>query len=151
MQIAWRPQMAVDHGLIDRDHWTLLQIISEFSSIEGELPGAQVLAEILQKLDRYTQVHFEREQWLQKTIRYPFAEAHEHEHRDLIRRLDAMRAKFKPEASREEIVAIHREVSALLNSWLLDHILQSDLRMRPFAAAIRKGTTGFADLASAAG
>lgn len=112
MQIAWRPQMAVDHGMIDKDHWTLLQIISEFTDIKGDLPGADVLGGILLKLDHYAKVHFEREQWLQQKIGYPYADAHEHEHRDLTKRLDVMREKFKADGTQGEIAVMRRRNSA---------------------------------------
>ena len=149
MSISWRPQMAVDHGMIDDDHRIIIAISNEFIAIDGALPTAAELLAILRKLKRYTLSHLDREQKLQKEIRYPYADAHEYQHKDLIKRLDNMKMKFKKEQTQEELAANYRSVAELLRTWFIDHIIHSDLRMRPFAAVMRRLETGIVDLSRA--
>jgi len=149
MHISWREQMAVDHGMIDDDHRQIIAITNEFIDLEGTPFRAADLQRILAKLDRYTKTHLQREQQLQKKIFYPFAEAHEYQHRDLIKRLDAMRAKVKPELADNQLAIVFDDLAQLLRHWFIDHIIHSDLRMRPYAAILRQLSAGAADLAAA--
>lgn len=37
----------------------------------------------------------------------------------------------------KSIARISRETAVFLNSWLIDHIIKSDLRMKPYVAAMK--------------
>jgi len=150
MHIAWRPQMSVDCGVIDDDHRQIIAITNEFLDIEEKSPSAQECVRILVKLDHYTKVHFKREISLQRAIGYPYSDSHVYQHRDLLKRLDALRARFDVKAVPEKVIEIHRAVAEILRSWFIDHIIQSDLNMRPHAAALRKRAAGLDTLSRVA-
>ena len=140
MLIVWREQMSVDGGLIDEDHRSLIGIINDFAAAEASVAGIPALADILSKLDHYTKTHFEREEGLQRAVDYPFRDAHRHAHKDLIRQLSDLRARLKAEfASKkpEEIQAIHAGMADFLHHWLIDHIIETDLRMKPYTKDMR--------------
>ncbi len=140
MLIVWRDQMSVDGGLIDRDHRTLITIINEFAATPATPAAIPDLERILAKLDRYTQIHFEREEQLQRAIIYPFHEAHRRAHQDLIRQLSEVREALKAKAATrmaDDIVAAHAKMGEFLHDWLVDHIIDVDLRMKPHTAEIR--------------
>ncbi len=140
MLIVWRDQMSVDGGLIDQDHRVLIGIINEFAATEAAPAAIPALEQILAKLERYTEIHFEREEKLQRAIIYPFHEAHRRAHKDLIRQLSEVRADLKARAATQktdDLVAVHARMGDFLHHWLVDHIIEADLRMKPYTAEIR--------------
>jgi hemerythrin len=140
MLIVWRDQMSVDGGLIDQDHRVLIGIINDFAATDATPAAVPALEGILAKLDRYTQIHFEREEKLQRAILYPYHEAHRRSHKDLIRQLSEVRAELtaKPVTTKpDDLIAAHAKMGEFLHHWLVDHIIETDLRMKPYTAEIR--------------
>ena len=140
MLIVWRDQMSVDGALIDQDHRVLIGLINDFGATQATAEAIPTLEAILAKLDRYTQIHFEREEKLQRAILYPFHEAHRRSHKDLIRQLSEVREELKTKAaahSSEELAAAHAKMGDFLHHWLVDHIIETDLRMKPYTAELR--------------
>jgi hemerythrin len=157
MSIQWREEMTIDHGPIDQDHRTLIAIINEFCDTAATVAALPRLRATLDKLHHYTEVHFQREEALQARAQYPYLDAHHHEHLDLIRQLARIREQLAqltaptedstdgpraetPTGSSEQkkratdVAAIHANVVAFVHDWLIDHIIKSDLRMKPYAA-----------------
>ena len=146
MLIVWRDQMSVDGGLIDQDHRSLIGIINEFAATDAAPAAIPVLERILAKLDRYTQIHFEREEKLQRAINYPYREAHRHSHNDLIRQLSEVRAELKAKGAApkpEEIAPTHARMADFLHHRLVDHIIDADLRMKTYTTEIRSHARKF--------
>lgn len=140
MLIVWRDQMSVDGGLIDQDHRVLIGIINDFATTQATPAAIPALEAILAKLDRYTQIHFEREEKLQRAIIYPFHEAHRRAHMDLIRQLSEVREELRAKAATqnaEDLAAAHARMGEFLHHWLVDHIIEADLRMKSYTAEIR--------------
>jgi hemerythrin len=150
MTITWRPQMSVDGGIIDHDHQVLIGIINEFiAGAAGALTHAQLDA-VLGRLGNYAATHFQREETLQLAIRYPFGEAHKREHETLVRELGERRLRLAGADAARDLAAVQRDVADFLRHWLVDHIIGSDLRMRPHAAALRQASRGFGKLGATA-
>lgn len=145
MAIVWRDEMSIDGGIIDQDHRTLIAIINEFFAIREDLREFSELSKLLGKLHIYTEVHFGREETLQRAAHYPYNEAHHHEHETLLRELAKVNTELngyapaEPDApvAPETLHAFHEHVAQFLRHWLVDHIIKSDLRMKPFAAEMK--------------
>lgn len=146
MQIQWRDEMAIDHGLIDNDHKYLISIMNEFCETDPTDASPDRLLSILGKLNAYTTIHFRREEALQRSVHYSFIDAHHHEHGDLLRALYSIhRGLFSldpsageddadaPVTPADRVIRAHRKVAEFLHHWLIDHIIKSDLRMKPYA------------------
>ena len=150
MYVTWAPEMAVDDGMIDDDHRTIIEIINDFIDLNDSAAGPDNLAQTLLKLGHYATVHFKREELLQRQIRYPYAEAHGSQHQDIVKQLDMFRRRyFIRDAPREGLLPLQLDLRAFLRTWFLDHVIQSDLRMRPYSAFIRRWESGRADLSRA--
>jgi hemerythrin len=132
MPIAWRDAMCVGEPTVDADHRHLVDLINAFEvAIAGEIDHKKI-ARVLLGLVEYTGQHFAREEELQLSIRYPYHESHRRSHRDVLKKLsDIMGVYIKapPGPERDHMV---RGLAAFLREWLVDHIIQSDLRMKPF-------------------
>ncbi len=144
MPIQWRPEMAIDNDAVDHDHHVLIAVINEFCEPGPHEHELQRMTAVLEKLDTYTRIHFTREEKLQVMVRYPFQDAHHQEHQNLIRQLAQIRAMVEDAlnsdpASDEGVVKLLRiKIDALLHDWLVDHVVKSDLRMRPYARAMAR-------------
>lgn len=170
MQIQWREEMAIDGGLIDGDHKHLISIMNEFCAASPTEDSRDRLLGILDRLNVYTTIHFRREEQLQRAVHYPYIDAHHHEHGDLLRELYSIHegltapvaAPPAPDAAPDDggaaapppppttdarsIVEAHRMVAEFLHHWLIDHIIKSDLRMKPFAKRMAPMSQGMQPL-----
>lgn len=132
MPIEWRPQMSVGHSAIDDDHKKLLEIINGFeASARGPNPAAG-LSEVLKRLLAYAKEHFAREQALQARIGFPYADAHADEHRALLAVIEQKARSWFVLRDRDITDESVDEMSAVLRRWLVDHIMQHDMRMKPY-------------------
>jgi len=137
MAIVWRDQMSVGHDEIDHDHKTLIDLINTFEDTVNAGADRFRVLDVLGELKKYTTYHFAREERVQVRIGYPFHAAHVQEHKRLMAKLDRLSdelsSNLDPVIDDEE-----REVIAtFLRSWLLDHIIEQDLRMRRYLPSPR--------------
>ncbi len=133
MSIQWRRQLSVDNGRIDRDHKALIEIVNRFEN-EFSLQSAKF---VLHELKKYTELHFETEEKLQRAIAYPFAEAHAKAHRQLSRDLEKISDHYSAAVDNKSISAARSEMVGLLHDWLINHIIKEDLLMCPYGKRLR--------------
>ena len=137
MGIQCRQDMAIDESVIDEDHKLLIEIVNTFEVALTRKLAPQTVDHGLKLLRHYALEHFRREEELQRAVQYPFAEAHAREHRDLVKKLGAIIAHRTAAASKVDIAEVATEILDLLKEWLVCHILQTDLRMRPYVAEMK--------------
>ena len=144
--ITWRDKMSINNGgVIDQDHKNLIEIINRFGEIAADGLDKEEAAEILYALKFYTQTHFGREEQLQNLVSFPCADAHHHEHANLIKTLDTAIQHFK-ESDGEQQERLHVEIQEMLHDWLINHILFSDLKMQMYVDAMKKHASIFGAL-----
>lgn len=143
MTIAWREELSIDHGVIDEDHRNLVAIINEFEHhvMEGSKEGNQIdfdrLHKILVELHQYTEGHFQREEEIQIRILYPYHDAHKHEHADLVAHFKQMVQRFQSLHKGPEAARFVRDMAEFLKGWLINHIIHSDRRMKPYIDRVK--------------
>lgn len=141
--ITWRDKMSINNGgVIDQDHKHLIEIINRFGEIAADGLDKEEAAEILYALKFYTQTHFGREEQLQNLVSFPYADAHHHEHVNLIKTLDTAIQHFK-ESDGEQQERLHVEIQEMLHDWLINHILFNDLKMQMYVDAMKKTCIDF--------
>jgi hemerythrin len=136
MPIKWREELSIDRGPIDQDHHTLIAIINSFEAVK---PGSEAhgkLSELLAQLEQYGSLHFDREEDLQHKVAFPYVPAHNQQHRLLLRSLADARAELKAVTSNKDLATFRQHMAGFLNNWLLDHIIQNDLLMKPYVRAM---------------
>lgn len=136
MPIKWREQMSVDQGIIDADHRHLIDIVNQFELIAEDGLTTEEALQVLYSLQFYASTHFVREEQLQRLAEFPFSDAHAREHAELKAKLNAIIDETRSHQNTVE-VAVAKRISELLRHWLLDHILDSDLRMKVCVAEIK--------------
>ena len=137
MPIQWRKEMAVDEAIIDEDHRFLIDIVNKFEAAISRRCDKCTIDVGLKSLKHYSLEHFKREEDLQRAAQYTFYDAHSHEHRDLIKKLDGIIVRYHSASTGTDVEFVSKELSELLRDWLVKHIIQSDLRMRPFVTKMK--------------
>lgn len=132
MTIAWREAMCVGEPMVDDDHKHLVDLINAFETAIGGKIDHKKVARVLLGLVEYTGEHFAREEELQLAIRYPYHESHRRSHRDVLKKLSEIVAEYTKAPDGPPRDRMVRDLATFLKEWLVDHIIQSDLRMKPY-------------------
>lgn len=129
--IKWNDKLSVDHGLIDKDHHFLIKIINNFREQVGHFNSSDEAMEILKALKFYSKKHFGREEELQRVAKFPYREAHHNEHMHLIMKLEKLMEETQDASGDYLNTVMGEKIGEFLHDWLIDHVLYSDLRMKP--------------------
>ncbi|OJX81744.1 bacteriohemerythrin [Magnetospirillum sp. 64-120] len=133
MTIAWRDAMNTGDPTIDADHRHLVDLINAF---EAAMTGPHIdhkrIARVLLGLVEYTGEHFKREEDIQLAVRYPYYDSHRRSHRDVLKKLSMIVGEYTKTPDGPARDRMVRDLAAFLKEWLVDHIIQSDLRMKPY-------------------
>lgn len=140
MSIAWGSAMTVGDESIDADHRRLVALINDFeAAVAGPAEHRRVVT-VLLALVEHTADHFRREEEIQYRVRYPYCESHRRTHREVLDRLTSLTQDYTRAGGRahDEMIGA---VAGFLNECLAGHILQSDLRMKPYVQAWKRQMT----------
>ena len=148
MPIIWRESMTIGHPTIDSQHKYLFCLINAVElAMQVENP-AKVTGFYLDQLIEYTRIHFEDEEKIQIAINYPQHYEHKSEHREIIENLKDLKARLLPETANPEMTESAGQVEEarlermgdktladvvdFLRHWILDHVLHTDIQMKPY-------------------
>ena len=147
--ISWRPGMVIDGGILDEDHRHLIDIVNSFQRHDelGRLALSRAV-ESLHALKFYAQTHFEREEHLQCLVTFPEYREQEGGHRELVAALDNLIWRAERPVTYRHAGTIVEEFAQLLRRWILHHVIGHDLKMKPYAAAMRRYERDLAPLKS---
>jgi len=124
----WKDEYSVGIRLIDNDHKELFETVNELHAIiEDDLDWAAI-REITNRLVRYVQEHFEREEHLMAEYWYPGLAQHRQLHHNFVRLVFAIR-KIEAEAPQR---LDPKKLLALLEGWLQRHIMKADREYLPY-------------------
>ena len=126
-KIIWNKSLSVGVEEIDRQHKHLVDMINQMLSMNGVTVDSEVISETLTKMTEYADYHFDSEEQLMKKHGYPEFEAHHREHVNFMRKtaeLSMSTMNYKK--------SIPTELLEYLKTWLIEHILQSDMQYKPF-------------------
>lgn len=136
--IVWNDTLVTGIDIIDEQHRILVNTLNEANAKLTTDTGAAFLEQITHDLLSYALYHFETEEELMHEYGYSHnnaedADAHTQQHRDFSAKVVAVREGIKTghSVSREDLLSF-------LNSWLINHILNTDKRLGAFLQASDK-------------
>lgn len=134
MTIQWRRALSLDGGLIDDDHRHLIGIINRFERDAAGEDRRLLSFHALVDLKHYARGHFRREERLMRDVGYPPAKLREHQarHRELEARIDVLIHHFDTSIDEDDFHEVAWEISDLLKHWLIEHIVKTDLPLKPY-------------------
>ena len=127
MYIHWEKELELDNDLIDTQHRILVLLCRKLDIAIKTNQSEQTVRWVMQELKKFTEFHFISEENLMHEIGYPGVSDHSLIHADLLMQLDMMMAK----------ISHHKEfpddLLHFLNKWLIQHVVQEDLKIAEFA------------------
>lgn len=127
--IVWEDSWSVGIKDIDDDHKKLVLLIQKLFGALISAQGAEYVKTIFFELIDYTRYHFEREEEIFKKYNYGELEHHKQLHQDLIQQvLDISKELL----SKGETEQVSDEFFEFLKRWLVNHILEEDLKFKTF-------------------
>jgi hemerythrin len=126
--VLWEPGFSVGVGALDVDHIVIMSLMNHIDDAKQHGSDERTVAALVEALITYASGHFRREERLMARNHYPQLELHVREHRLLEQQLGELHEAY----SRTPDPEISREIMELLNLWLVRHILNVDMRYRPY-------------------
>jgi hemerythrin len=126
---AWTPSLEIGVAEIDAQHRTLFERVGRLeAAVTAQEPYFR-LEELFAFLKTYALTHFASEEGLMRRVGYPGLSAHVREHDEFRRRLGSLVPQWE---SGGDSTATLVAVLAFLDSWLTDHVKNSDQRIGEF-------------------
>lgn len=150
MLIVWKDEFAIDHGVIDDDHRFLFDFVNKILADSREDDYRERLAGELRTLREFAVKHFTREEALQRASGFPDQTEHGGLHRDLLDQLDRFVELMNlTKRTGERMENSLRKTQSFLYRWLLSHILDYDMKMRPYVSGMTGAARELESLAAA--
>lgn len=127
----WSDDLSVGVQEIDDDHKKMIKYYNELFTACMVSMGPAVVLEIVEKLIEYTKGHFQREEALMEKEGYPGLVEQRHEHEELIRTVENVQKKAQSNQDHK----ISNDVLGFVESWIRNHILESDLALAKYIHA----------------
>ena len=121
----WKDEYSVFNTEIDKQHKKLFDIINEIIDKGESNVHSEIITDTFLNLIKYSEYHFKEEEKYMIKFNYPEFSSHKHEHKEFIKKISlfSIRAMNNDEKVPMEIVNF-------LNSWIVDHVLNSDFKLR---------------------
>jgi hemerythrin len=125
--IEWQQSMSVGVDAFDNEHKQLISFLNGLNHALVVKSTQKTMEDILNRLVRYTVIHFNHEEEYMKLYEYPEYEAHKKQHIDL-----ATQVKDFSQRLAEGKGSFSLELMIFLKDWLTNHILGTDMKYRNF-------------------
>jgi len=119
--IDWIDAYNIGVSEIDSQHEKLFSILNELISACAMGMGPEIIKETLLNLTDYTYYHFNTEQEMHTTYKYPNAAAHRNQHLEFIVQLN----ELKMQSDKDELVLTEKTLD-FVKTWVIEHVLGSD-------------------------
>jgi hemerythrin-like metal-binding protein len=134
MRIEWRDEYAIDNGLIDKEHASLIEMANQIFAIEHPEARQDEITDLVKGLFRYMETHFEHEEQLMEQGEAPNRKAHAGMHRFFI---EEMTRALKTHTDLREYTVVLRN---LVGGWFINHITRVDVRIAEALSAAARQT-----------
>ena len=132
MALIWRETMSVGNDTIDHDHRYLVCYLNTVELALQNPEEREVVLLSLTQLYNYAYEHFMKEEIIQQKISYPDINSHRIEHKKLLEELMELKNNIKQKYANEDIKKQYNEIVTFLRHWLIDHVLNTDMLLKPY-------------------
>lgn len=123
--IQWNSSFSVGSPVLDADHRKLIEILNQIYDAWQESSSSLELGRLFDELMDYTNGHFSREESKLESRDYIDLARHRAAHDRLRELVLAFRSRHLAGQQADKLT---EEMAKFLKSWLLDHILEEDMR-----------------------
>jgi len=139
MALLWQNTMSVGNDAIDHDHRYLISFVNTIELVLQSPEDKKSIMIALEQLYEYGEEHFKKEEAIQRKIKYPQSLNHKHSHSKLLDQLKVVQAKVKGLESSGEISKYAPELTTYLRGWLVNHVFNEDMLLKPYLLKHPKG------------
>lgn len=129
--IDWQAAFSVGHDDLDQDHQNLVELINSLHEAWEAGEDLTILHGIFGELLMYTDYHFQREERMLEEAGYPRLAEQKAEHAALKQSVEEFRARHLADSTSPVLTM---EIEDFLKTWMMEHILEEDMRYRPLFA-----------------
>jgi len=129
--ITWNDDWLIGQEEIDLHHKTLVDMIQTLFGALITTQGKDYINKVFVELVEYTKYHFKREEELFEEHGFDQLERQKNLHQTLVTDLLGISQTIIAHGSSEET---SEEVYDFLKHWLIDHIIEEDLKFKVFLA-----------------
>lgn len=119
--LEWNDSYSVGVATIDRQHAGLFGMLNDLHTAMMKGQTKLVIGPLLDKLVKYTRVHFAYEEKAMEASKYPNLSTHRIRHRELTKQADDFAARYK-----KGDASLNIELIRFLSDWLTKHIMHED-------------------------
>jgi len=128
-KLIWNDSLSVGVPEIDAQHQQLVQLLNQMIENEDAHVRSEVISDTLTRMTEYSDYHFTTEEAYMQAYGYPEYEAHRVQHLEFMRKTAQLAM-----AAMEYDKQVPQELLTYLKDWLIIHILQSDMKYKPYFA-----------------
>ncbi len=139
MAIIWRKGMSVCNDVIDHDHQFMVNFVNTIELALQTPEEKEIILEAFEQLYDYSVGHFRREESIQRKIEYPKSLPHKNSHASLLTQLESLKKDLEKIETPEKITNKAPQVVKFLRDWLMNHVLDEDLLLKPYLEKYPKG------------
>lgn len=121
----WTADLCLGNRFLDADHKHIIDLINALHDAMSNGMGDEIVGKTLFDLIVYCKGHFMREEDHMRRIGFSGYAQHKREHEKLLEQVNLLYERFKNDRQMTLII----EVATFLHDWLVNHILQSDLKI----------------------
>jgi hemerythrin len=126
-KITWNESLSVGVEEIDRQHKQLVNMLNQLLGMDGITVDSETISDTLTRMTDYADYHFTSEEKLMREQDYPEYEVHRREHIEFMRKTALLSMGTMTYQK-----TIPTEMLEYLKTWLIEHILKSDMKYKQF-------------------
>lgn len=130
--IEWNDSFSVGNVLMDAHHLVFFGMIKEFSKLADKNDQSAIKMRIDFLLE-YTAMHLRAEERLMREAGYPGLDEHKAVHDLFVREVLSVKDAF----DRDPDLVSAESVLGLMQDWLVNHIVGSDQRYKPYVQKLQ--------------
>ncbi len=125
--IVWTEQFSVGISEMDKQHKKLVAMINTLIDNPRATTNSMTVSDLLTKMIKYAQEHFQDEEALMSEYGYPFKDQQSEQHRSFVKKT----VDFCT-AVEVGVDTVPQAMLEYLKNWLVHHILEQDMKYKTF-------------------
>jgi hemerythrin-like metal-binding protein len=131
--LQWSSALELGSPEVDEQHKMLIDIANDFLHAVREGEGSENVQETFKRLREYTVTHFYDEEQFMGRMNYPGLKDHQVQHTLIIQQVKAYQRRLY-----EGEVTSVEEMLDFLKKWLVEHIVQQDLKLKQHLESMKE-------------
>lgn len=130
MPKEWIDAYSLQNDTIDAQHKELFNLANRVEALESTAVNKEQLSLLVKEFFLYMKKHFSEEEAYMQSIEYPYLKQHCTQHESIITQMTAILKESKG------IKELQTKIKVVSHQWLVEHILQDDLKIEKWRKGI---------------